>query len=180
MLGSRYPSAVCEQLAQEQAIFGVGLSSDSEISIKTKSWSPAYVFQYTVIDNKILIKFLYLFFLLFWMRSYVFFSDNPQHILYVPNTIYTLQSSFAARLIKMFIGSNFVYLRLMALAMAKRAFGRRRGAMVERTICRTFVNFWFLSWERKYSDLEKGLQKKSKSSMQGKASYRLERKSCRK
>lgn len=127
MLGSRYPSAVCEQLAQEQAIFGVGLSSDSEISIKTKSWSPAYVFQYTVIDNKILIKFLYLFFLLFWMRSYVFFSDNPQHILYVPNTIYTLQSSFAARLIKMFIGSNFVYLRLMALAMAKRAFGRRRG-----------------------------------------------------
>lgn len=65
MLGSRYPSAVCEQLAQEQAIFGVGLSSDSEISIKTKSWSPAYVFQYTVIDNKILIKFLKLFFFCF-------------------------------------------------------------------------------------------------------------------
>lgn len=180
MLGSRYPSAVCEQLAQEQAIFGVGLSSDSEISIKTKSWSPAYVFQYTVIDNKILIKFLYLFFLLFWMRSYVFFSDNPQHILYVPNTIYTLQSSFAARLIKMFIGSNFVYLRLMALAMAKRAFGRRRGGDGRTNYLQDFSEFWFLSWERKYSDLEKGYQKKSKSSMQGKASYRLERKSCRK
>jgi len=79
--------AVCEQLAQEQAIFGVGLSSDSKSSIKTKSWSPKFVYR-EPLSIYAKINFISFFLFSFWNAWLRFFSDNPQHILYVPNTIH--------------------------------------------------------------------------------------------